>query len=226
MTRLIATTDRHLIIDKPTGLSVHRGWDPSPDTVLSRLRSRLGTRVYAVHRLDRATSGVLVVARDSDAASELGAIFRAGEVEKEYIALCRGVIHQAGTIDYALPSHVAGTRVPARTRYSPIAVILGRYTLLRVWPETGRRHQIRRHFKHLFHPLIGDTTYGDGKENRRWRELGVHRLALHARRLSLRPLGMTALARLPDDLRRPLGALGVEVGCLEQLDEDGHWLSD
>ena len=150
-----------------------------------------------LHRLDKATSGVLLFGRSADAASTWGKAFESGAVAKRYLALVRGWPPESGEIDYALardpelPS-AGQLRVPALTRFRrlrsfewPFSVEgrhpTSRYALVEIETLTGRRHQIRRHFKHIAHPLVGDTTHGKGAHNRavaQW--LGVERLWLHA----------------------------------------------
>lgn len=159
---------------------------------MQMLRDQLGKRVWPVHRLDRATSGLLLFALDADSAAHLGRQFMARAVAKRYLAVVRGHVDGQGLIDHALES---GRREQAaRTRYQHLARMelpyaigrypSARYSLVSAVPETGRMHQIRRHFKHIFHPLIGDTTYGEGRHNRLFRELfACHRLLLHASRL-------------------------------------------
>jgi tRNA pseudouridine65 synthase len=178
---------------------------------MRRLRHELGRWVYPVHRLDRGTSGVLVVALDPEAAAAIGKAFESGQVEKEYLALVRGVVRDAGTVDRPIDGHAAVTD------YEPLAVARDRYTLVRVRPRTGRSHQIRRHMKHLSHPVLGDTTHGDGRENRKLRvEVGLHRLALHAARIAFPHPGtgerVEAEAPVPDDLAGPLERLGIAIG--------------
>jgi tRNA pseudouridine65 synthase len=213
---------RVIVVDKRSGTSVHRGWDAGRDTVMHQLRARLGQWVYPVHRLDRATSGALVVALDREAASKLAASFREGRVEKEYLALVRGVIDAPGVVDWPLPAHGGRERVPARTEYEPIGVARDRYTLVRLRPQAGRRHQLRRHMKHLSRPILGDTTYGDGRENRKLRaEIGLHRLALHASWIAFphpeTGARIEARAPLPPDLREPLERLGIPSELLAAL---------
>ena len=196
--------DRLLVIDKPAGLLVHRtALDAhESDTVHARLLHETGLRFYPVHRLDKGTSGALVLARDAEAARLLGSAFESGAVTKHYVALLRGWPDAEGLIDHPLardperPSAGQPTR-PARTRWStrtrlewPFAVDArhpsSRYALVDIHPETGRRHQIRRHFKHIGHPLIGDSTHGKGAHNRAvaaW--LGAARLWLHASSITL-----------------------------------------
>lgn len=186
-------------IDKPAGLLVH----PSAldahaaASALQLLQAQLGQRLHPLHRLDKPTSGVLLFARSPRAARHWGQAFEAGAVAKHYLALVRGWTAEAGEIDQPLardpelPS-AGQPRVPATTRYRRLACFDwpfsvdgrhpgSRYALVDVEPLTGRRHQIRRHFKHIAHPLVGDTTHGKGAHNRavaQW--LGTSRLWLHA----------------------------------------------
>jgi tRNA pseudouridine65 synthase len=176
-----------LIVDKPAGLLVHRGWGTDADTALARARRIAGSWVYPAHRLDRATSGVLVFALDPDTASQLGAAFREHAPRKTYLALVRGRPLEQALIDSPVPRSENGERVPALTSYRRLGVSsVERCSLLLVTPHTGRLHQIRRHMKHVSHPLIGDVRYGKGPINRHYREaFALHRLALHAASLAL-----------------------------------------
>lgn len=191
-------------VAKPAGLLVH------PSTLAAReersalklLRDQLGAWVWPLHRLDRATSGVLLFARSEAAARTWGPAFEHGLVRKRYLALVRGWPEERGEIaeplarDPELPS-AGQPRVEALTRYERVACFewpfsvegrhaTSRYALMAVEPVTGRRHQIRRHFKHIAHPLVGDTTHGKGTHNRAvaaW--LGVQRLWLHCEWMEL-----------------------------------------
>lgn len=188
--------DAHLVVvHKPPGLLVHRS-PLSRDRVflLQTLRDQLGRRVWPVHRLDRATSGVMVFGLEPETARRLAAQFERHEVEKTYHALARGWVEETGLIDHPLKDE-SGRSQPAFTRYRRLAKVelpmpvdrypTARYCLAAVEPVTGRRQQIRRHFKHIAHHLIGDTTHGNGRHNRFFREhFGIHRLMLTARRLA------------------------------------------
>ena len=208
----IVHLDEDLVaIDKPAGLLVHPSALAAQEerSALMLLRDQLGQRLWPLHRLDKATSGVLVFARNAEAARRWGVAFDEGRACKAYVALVRGwpaeegVIEQALARDPELPS-TGQERLPAMTRYRvlerfewPFSVEgrhpTSRYALVEVEPLTGRRHQIRRHFKHIAHPLVGDTTHGKGVHNRavaQW--LGISRLWLHARGLELRE-GDTAI---------------------------------
>lgn len=207
--------DPHLVVvDKPSGLAVHRGWAADRVNAMTLARDAAGAWVYPVHRLDRATSGVLVFALDPATAALLQDRFRAGSVEKRYVALVRGIPAEEGTIDHPVPRADGAERVPAITRYRRLGVALDRFSLIEARPETGRLHQIRRHMKHISHPLMGDTRYGDGRENRRLRaEVALHRLALHAAsiRFSHPHTGEMVHVRAPApaDLHDPLERLGL-----------------
>jgi tRNA pseudouridine65 synthase len=202
-------------VDKPAGLAVHRGAARDRTVALQLVRDHVGQHVHAVHRLDRATSGVLLFALDPDTARRMQEQFEAGGVEKRYLVLVRGIPPEAGVIDHPIPRDEDGPRVPAVTEFRRLAVF-ERYALVEARPRTGRRHQIRRHFKHLSHPLIGDVRYGKGEHNRLFRErFGLHRLALHALELAFdhpetgERLRITA--PVPEDLAGPLRAMGLST---------------
>jgi tRNA pseudouridine65 synthase len=205
--------DDLLAVDKPSGLVVHRGWAGDREVVMTLARSLACRHVHPVHRLDRGTSGVLVLALGTAAARSLSEAFEAGRVRKRYLALVRGIPPEAGIIDHPIPRAPGGPRVPAVTRFRRLATF-ERYAWLEVVPETGRLHQIRRHLKHISHPLIGDVRYGKGEHNRLFRSrFGLYRLALHAAELSLEHPASGAPLRfqapLPADLAGPLAAMGL-----------------
>lgn len=184
-------------VDKPSGLLVHRT-ELSVERVsaMTLLRDQLGQWVYPVHRLDRATSGVLVFALSSEAARDLAMMFQERKVSKSYYAIVRGYVAESGEINKALQESEDKDPVAALSRFQCVArvelsVAVGkkhatsRYSLVKVETETGRLHQVRKHLASVFHPIIGDTTYGDGRHNKYFRnELGVNRLLLHARELA------------------------------------------
>lgn len=212
----ILFVDAHLVVvNKPSGLLVHRGWANDDDVAMFRVRDMLGAHVYPVHRLDRGTSGALCFARTREAAAILTASFESRQVDKRYLALVRGEPAGSGTIDHPIPKSVDGPRVPAVTHYVLVArSTVDRCSLVLAMPETGRGHQVRRHLRHLGHPLVGDVNYGRGEINRRYRaEYGLHRLALHAHAIAFEhpvtraPVAVTA--SMPDDLGLPLERLAL-----------------
>jgi tRNA pseudouridine65 synthase len=203
-----------LIVDKPAGLLVHKGWGSDTDTALARARRIAGTWVYPAHRLDRSTSGVLVFGLDQASASRLAASFRERAPRKLYLALVRGRPEERALIDSPVPRSEHGERVPARTSYVRLAVSsVERCSLVLVEPHTGRLHQIRRHLKHVSHPIIGDVRYGKGPINRHYRATyGFERSALHATSIELlHPTSgalVSAFAGPPSELEVCWRALG------------------
>jgi tRNA pseudouridine65 synthase len=187
-----------VVVNKPSGLLVHRSPIDRHETrfAVQVLRNQLGRRVYPAHRLDKGASGALAFALDRQMAAALAGAFAGHEVAKSYIAVVRGWPAESGVIDhelatvrdeYALPARTAAR--PANTAYRRLASIelpvrvdrypTSRYALVRLRPETGRRHQLRRHLAHVSHPIIGDSTYGKGRHNRLFANLyGVRRLML------------------------------------------------
>jgi tRNA pseudouridine65 synthase len=176
-----------LVVAKPAGLIVHPGWGNDRDTALSRARRLAGRWVYPAHRLDRATSGVLVFALDPASSQRLGAAIREQQWSKSYLALVRGKPPASGLIDSPVPRSEDGERVAAQTRFTCLgSSSVERCSLVCAQPITGRMHQIRRHLKHISHPLIGDVRYGKGPINRHYRATyGFERMALHACALRL-----------------------------------------
>jgi tRNA pseudouridine65 synthase len=211
--QLLHRDDHLVVVNKPSGLAVHRGMAREKIVVLQLVRNLMGRHVYPVHRLDRATSGALLLALNPGTARLLQEQWESGGVEKRYLALVRGIPPEEGVIDSPVPRSPQGPRVPAATEFRRLA-IFERYALMEARPLTGRLHQIRRHFKHISHPLIGDVRYGKGEHNRLFRErFGLHRLALHAVLLDFdHPATgerVRIMAPVPEDLAGPLRAMGI-----------------
>jgi tRNA pseudouridine65 synthase len=206
--------DTVVVVDKPSGLSVHRGDDQGSTFALNLTRDAIGQWVYPVHRLDRATSGVLVFALASEHARALQESLDERSFHKTYLALVRGTPPEQGVIDSPMAKREGGPDVESITEYSSLFVSDRRLSLVEARPRTGRRHQIRRHLRRIDHPIAGDVNYGNGPDNRRYRaELGLYRLALHAKRLSfLHPASgerVTFESPVPEDLAEPLRRIGV-----------------
>ncbi|GLX64484.1 tRNA pseudouridine(65) synthase TruC [Proteus vulgaris] len=242
--------DEHLVaVNKPAGWLVHRSWLDRHETVfvMQTLRDQIGQHVFPVHRLDRPTSGVLLMALSSDVARALSQSFEQHKTEKIYHAVVRGYVEEASVIDSPLVEELDkiadkfATQPPqiqdCVTHCQPLGIVekevtIGRYptsrfSLLELRPETGRKHQLRRHMSHIRHPIIGDTAHGDLRQNR-----GVvnhfqsHRLMLHASHLNLihpitlQPLNLTAKWDLPwQHLINQFGWRGLRPE-LEQYGED------
>ncbi|EML1935486.1 tRNA pseudouridine(65) synthase TruC [Providencia stuartii] len=208
MLEIIYQDEFIVAVNKPAGMLVHRSWLDSKETVfvMQTLRDQIGQFVYPVHRLDRPTSGVLLFALSSEVARQLATQFESHQIEKIYHAVVRGYVEEAHTIDYPLLEQLDkiadkhATKEPALqeciTHCLPIArvecpVAIGRYStarfsLLELKPETGRKHQLRRHMSHIRHPIIGDSKHGDLRQNRGVSEnFAVSRLMLHATQLVL-----------------------------------------
>jgi tRNA pseudouridine65 synthase len=208
-----------LAVNKPSGLITHRGWANDADNALRRARALAQQYVYPVHRLDRGTSGVLLFALSKDVAGLLGEQLQAGGFQKHYLALVRGITADRVEVDHCLASNPGEERKPAQTSVLRLGTF-ERYSLVEARPHTGRAHQVRRHLKHLSHPVLGDTRFGNGEHNRACRtRFALHRLALHAAKLSFaHPLSgerIVVRATLPADLVEPLGAM-----ALDQLAQD------
>lgn len=184
-------------VDKPPALLVHRTALDRHETrfAVQLLRGQLGRRVYPVHRLDKPTSGLLLFALDPATARHLAQQFEAQTVAKAYLAVVRGWSPEQTVVDHALAepvdTHDAPERParPARTCLRTLATVelpdavdrypTSRYSLVALYPRSGRRHQLRRHMKHIAHPIVGDTRYGKGTHNRFFRErYGCERLLL------------------------------------------------
>lgn len=244
-----------VVVDKPSGLLVHRSMIDRHETrfALQIVRDQIGQRVYPVHRLDKGTSGALLFALDPTSARRLGASFDAGQVEKRYLAVVRGWMPEAGEIDHPLsrqddgygrpeggsirdrePLRATGrggpAAQPALTRYVRLACAeidervepdqrfpTSRYSLVELNPITGRQHQLRRHLKHVSHPIIGDATYGKGAHNRFLAaRFGVGRLLLVCRSMTFpHPAdGRTICVDAPlgEDFQKVLAGFGWAPG--------------
>lgn len=228
---VIYRDDWMVAIDKPAGMLVHRSRLSGDRTVaLQLLRDQIGQRVYPVHRLDRPTSGVLLFALSPHSARTLNDAFTQRMVEKRYLAVVRGYTELAGCIDYPLQETKKQALQGAITHYRRLGRVelpipvgrypAARYSLLDVRPETGRMHQIRKHLAHLRHPIVGDTTHGEGRHNRLFRaHFDCHRLLLHAWTLSFRhprddrPMRITAPPG--SDLMAVFSALGWGADTLQ-----------
>lgn len=248
--------DAHLLaVDKPSGLLVHRSLVDRHETrfALQIVRNQIGQRVFPLHRLDKGTSGVLLFALDPLTARLVGRSFDGGLVDKRYLAVVRGWMPAAGTIDHPLvrcrDGYGESTTVDASgialknlqvsqaalTRFRCLA--LGeldervdvrqsfpttRYSLAELQPVTGRQHQLRRHLKHLAHPIVGDATYGKGIHNRFFAgRYGVSRLLLACRSITLphpadgRPLHI--VAPVPHEFVTVAEAFGWAIDTLAEL---------
>jgi tRNA pseudouridine65 synthase len=178
----------YIAIHKPAGLLVHPSKLDYHEkiTVVQILREQLNKQIFPVHRLDKPTSGVMIFALNSNAAEKLASQFRSNQVQKKYIALVRGHLKQEQLLDYPLKEELDAIAdrdsiqerpaQQAQTYLQPIEQVeipvmvdrypTTRYSLVFALPKTGRKHQIRRHLRHLNHPIIGDVAHGCGEHNK------------------------------------------------------------
>jgi tRNA pseudouridine65 synthase len=194
---IIYQDEQYVAINKPNGLLVHRTRiaEEAKTFALQLLRDQLGHRVYPLHRLDRPTSGILLFGLHKEAAQLLMPAFESREVEKTYLAIVRGYAPEKGTIDYPLKEEKYKEPQQAITYFQRLATIelpihvnrypTSRYSLVEVKPLTGRMHQIRKHFAHIRHYIVGDKKHGDWRHNQMFREkLSSPYMKLHAWKLS------------------------------------------
>ncbi|QXD17263.1 tRNA pseudouridine(65) synthase TruC [Rhodocaloribacter litoris] len=209
MLEVLYQDEHYVAVNKPAGLLVHRSRiaRDADRFALQMVRDQVGQWVYPVHRLDRPTSGVLLFGLSSEAARHLGLALAERTVRKTYLAVVRGHPGPRGRVvrplkeprdepvDDAEPDDRQSR--PAVTLYRRLAAVelpvavsrypTSRYALVALRPRTGRRHQLRRHMKHIAHPIIGDRKYGDPRHNQFFElQLGCRRMLLHARRLAFR----------------------------------------
>ena len=217
--------DDYLIaVNKPHGLLVHRSSiaADAAEFALQILRDQLNRHVFPAHRLDRKTGGVLLFAMDKDTEKLMQRQFMENRVKKTYLAIVSGHTVDEEAIDYPLRK-VNGTLQDAFTRYktlnrAELEVPFGnhstsRYSLVEAKPETGRMHQLRKHFSHIFHPIIGDRTHGCNKQNKLFKERWqIETMLLHASQLSFEhPLThrtITVNAPLQPEFIRAMNLMG------------------
>lgn len=208
MLDVLFENDHIIAINKPHGLLVHQTAMATDATefAIQMLRDQIGQRVYPAHRLDRKTSGVLLFAKDKPTDQQLQALFRERQIQKTYLAIVRGYVEGQNRIDYALKLE-NGKIQEAITDYKclqqfEIPLPFGkfqtsRYSLVELYPQTGRFHQLRKHMKHIFHPILGDRAHGCNKQNKLWKqEFNMLTMLLHASQLEFewndQPIKITA----------------------------------
>ncbi|MES2266189.1 MAG: pseudouridine synthase [Bacteroidota bacterium] len=196
MLEILYQDDNLIAINKPHGLLVHRSSiaADAEEFALQMLRDQIGKKVNPAHRIDRKTGGVLLFAFDKPTEIAMQQAFMENRVKKNYLAVLRGYTPDAEVIDYPLRKE-NGTLQEALTKYitlqrAELDVPFGshptsRYSLIEASPETGRMHQLRKHFAHIFHPIIGDRTHGCNKQNKFFKEMWeMETMLLHASQLT------------------------------------------
>lgn len=198
MLEIVYQDDHIIAINKPHGLLVHRSSiaTDAKEFALQLLRDQVNRRVSPVHRLDRKTGGLLLFAFEKDVEIALHQQFQNGEIQKKYLAIVRGYAPDSQDIDYPLVKE-NGAVQEAFTSFitlkrAELDIPLGqhptsRYSLVEATPTTGRMHQLRKHFAHIFYPIIGDRKHGCNKQNRFFKEQWeMTTMLLHASELSFK----------------------------------------
>lgn len=226
--------DALIVVNKPEGVLTHRGWGRDKVTMLDLVREIVGCYVYPVHRLDRATSGVLLMGKGKEVARLLNDAFEERRVEKRYLAVLKGEPPEHGIVDRALSPDPAGKQrerrdpVPSYTMYRKL-LQLEHVALVEAMPLTGRVHQIRRHFYHLGHAIAGDKKYGFRALNRIYKQQhDLQRMVLHAWRLCFdHPTTQEQVvceSLPPAELINPLQDMGIDPGFWAELSQTwGDW---
>lgn len=225
MLEILFENEDFVAINKPHGLLVHKS-SIAADTsefALQILRDQIGKKVYPAHRLDRKTAGVLLFSLNKEMDSAIQTAFSQNLIKKEYLAVLRGHTDPEGTIDYPLKKE-NGTIQEALTHYQTLVTTeidlpfgkfpTSRYSLVLAKPETGRMHQLRRHFAHIFHPIIGDRPHGCNKQNKLWKDTFQHdTMLLHAKSLAFsHPKTQENIfiqAQIQPEFERALGILNI-----------------
>lgn len=234
MLEIIYQDEFIVAINKPHGLMVHRSYlSTNTDTfAMQLLRDQLAQHVHPVHRLDRKTSGVLLFTLDKDTLRDLSEQFALRQTEKTYWAILRGYSPDEGIIDYALTND-KGKSQEAVTQYKTLQHteidlpfgdhLTSRYSLVEAKPVTGRMHQLRKHFAHIHHPIIGDRPHGCNKQNKLFLEKWqMSTMLLHAAHLGIKhPVTEESLNLVADyqpEFDRMLAVLGFGSPLLQTPD--------
>jgi tRNA pseudouridine65 synthase len=220
--------DEYIIaINKPHGLLVHRSSiaNDASEFALQLLRDQIGQPVYPAHRLDRKTGGILLFSLDKETDKKIQSLFQDKKMDKRYLAVLRGYCPQEGIINYPLLKE-NGTAQDAITHYKRLTTAeidvpqgkfpTSRYSLVEANPETGRMHQLRRHFAHIMYPIIGDRPHGCNKQNKLWKErFEMDTMLLHASALTfIHPWTEEKIeikAELNSEFKRVLEILGLQT---------------
>ena len=241
---LVVYEDEHYIaIDKPSGLLVHRSPIDRHETqfAVQLLRDQIGQHVHPAHRLDKPTSGILLFAKSTEALRKVSEQFETHTIDKVYHALVRGFPPEKLTIDH--PVKTRKDKLDKKTMEAPKDAIThlttlatctidakierydtSRYALVKLEPTTGRRHQLRYHMKHIAHPIIGDSNYGKGVQNRYFQQhFNCHRLLLAATSLNFyhpyEERETVISAKLDADFRSTLDQLPFNVSHQSPLNQ-------
>lgn len=223
--KILAQEKNWIAVHKPSGLVTYQdaAGAGSPPGAKEALEKQVKRKLFPVHRIDKDTDGILVFASADSTARELTALFRSRTVKKAYLAVVHGTPPEKGVIDEPLEKNKSREKEPAITEYTRLAqaevVWDGEkraYALVRCEMKTGRFHQIRRHMRLAGFPLCGDPEYGNGWDNRAFKErFGIERTLLRAVSVSFPDRGAQKMVRLkttPDpDFLKVLSAFGWKL---------------
>lgn len=187
-----------IVVNKPNNFLIHQSHyarNINEPTLLEFLHEQLGYQIYPAHRLDRKTSGIILLAKEKEFVKEFQALFTTNDIIKTYYAIVRGFSKTSGTIDSPVKNDDTGVYKDAVTNYKTINNIAldipvrpydgSRYSLMKLTPSTGRMHQLRKHLNKISHPIVGDYKYGDRFHNRMFEtEFNCKYLFLHAYSIS------------------------------------------
>jgi tRNA pseudouridine65 synthase len=238
-----------VIINKPSGLLVHRSPIDPHETrfALQLLRDQLGKYVYPVHRLDKPTSGALIFALSREVAKKLSDSFARQEISKTYVAIVRGYAPEQATVNHPLTekfdklsdkkSNKAKSAQEALTHVRRLATVelpycvdrypQSRYSLVVAQPVSGRKHQIRRHLKHIGHPIIGDAKHGKGIHNRFFQsQFDCHRLLLACIKLEFDHPLSGEQHRFSSQFPERICVKANLDGCFKDLTDDFEWAGE
>ncbi|MBQ20734.1 MAG: pseudouridine synthase [Flavobacteriales bacterium] len=214
---IVYEDDLLVVVNKPNNYLIHQSHyarNITETTLLEFLQQQLGFPLFPVHRLDRKTSGILLLVKDKSFVAPFQALFTNNRITKKYFAIVRGFSPPAGKIDSPVKNDDTGVYKAALTHYTTVSSIeldipvhpyeKSRYSLMELLPKTGRMHQLRKHLNKINHPIVGDCKYGDRFHNRMYEtQFNCHYLFLHAQKIELEhPLShqkMIFTANFPED---------------------------
>lgn len=202
-----------IAVNKPAGILVHpmKEKDPEKKNLLKLVKWQQRAYLYPIHRLDRPVSGIVIFALSSKAASQLKEVWHDDQFIKEYLLLCKGVTPEKGEFNKPLTDE-KGIKRDALTSFERIEAFPPRFSYCRAQIQTGRNHQIRRHFAHFCFSLVGDTQHGKGRINQEFRDrFNLHRIFLHAHYLAFKH----PVTNVYTEIKAPLPEL--LVNCLDGL---------
>ncbi|MBL4669076.1 MAG: pseudouridine synthase [Flavobacteriales bacterium] len=183
-----------IVVNKPNNVIIHESHyarNIKETTLLKFLEQQLGYPVYPVHRLDRKTSGIILLLKEKENVNQFQTLFTSNKIQKTYYAIVRGFSKEKGIIDSPVKNDDTGIYKEALTNYTSVNNIeidipvhpytKSRYSLIKLMPETGRMHQLRKHLNKINHPIVGDYKYGDRFHNRMFEtEFNCIYMFLHA----------------------------------------------